>query len=88
MSQHSSAKTSALEALTQLAAKLDDVIRASPASELERNAKQTLIARFAKLGFVTREQYDIQVALLEKNRAKLTELEKQLAALVEKGARL
>ena len=75
-------KTSAaLDALNQLAAKLDSVIKNSPVSELEKNARQHFISALAKHGLVTREEYEAQVALLERARAKLQELEAKIAAL-------
>lgn len=73
--------SSALDALTQLAAKVDAVIRNSPASELEKNARQHFISQLAKQGLVTREEFEIQTALLEKTRARLKELEAKIAAL-------
>ena len=75
-------KTSAaLDALNQLAAKLDSVIKNSPASELEKNARQHFISALAKNGLVTREEYEVQVALLDRARAKLQVLEAKIAAL-------
>ena len=73
--------SSALDALGQLAAKVDAAIKASPAAGLERNARQHLVSQLAKQGLVTREDFDIQVALLERTRAKLHELEARLEAL-------
>lgn len=77
----SMSKTSAaLEALTQLAAKVDAVIKASPASELEKNARQHFVSQLAKQGLVTREEFEIQSALLEKTREKIIVLEAKIAA--------
>ena len=73
----------AQDALNQLAAKLDSVIKNSPVSELEKNARQHFISQLARHGLVTREEYEVQVALLEKARAKLTELEGKIARLEE-----
>jgi BMFP domain-containing protein YqiC len=73
--------SSALEALTQLAAKVDAAIKASPVSGLEANARHHFVAQLAKQGLVTREEYEIQTALLEKTRAKLKVLEARIAAL-------
>ena len=73
--------SSALEALTQLAAKVDAVIKASPVSGLEANARQHFVSQLAKQGLVTREEYEIQTALLEKTRDKLKTLEARLALL-------
>ncbi len=80
-------KTSAaIDALTQLAAKVDEVIKGSPASELERNARQHFISQLARQGLVTREEFDIQQALLEKSRRQVAALEARLSAL-ESSAR-
>jgi ubiquinone biosynthesis accessory factor UbiK len=73
--------STALDALNQLAAKLDAVIKNSPVSELEKNARQHFISQLAKQGLVTREEFDTQVALLERARAKLKELEAKIALL-------
>ncbi len=73
--------SSALDALTQLAAKVDAVLKASPASGLEANARQHFVAQLARQGLVTREEYEIQTALLEKSRHKLKVLEARIAEL-------
>lgn len=73
--------SSALEALTQLAAKVDAAIKASPVSGLEANARQHFVSQLAKQGLVTREEYEIQTALLEKTRGKLKALEARMVEL-------
>ena len=73
--------SAALDALNQLAAKLDAVIKSSPVSELEKNARQHFISQLANHGLVTREEFDVQVALLERARTKLKELESKIALL-------
>lgn len=73
--------TSALDALTQFAAKVDAAIKASPAAELEKNARRHVVSQLAKEGLVTREEFEIQAALLEKTRAKLKTLETKIAEL-------
>lgn len=70
-----------LDALNQLAAKLDSAIKNSPLSEIEKNARQHFISQLAGQGLVTREEYEVQVALLERARAKLVELEIKIAHL-------
>jgi len=72
---------SALDALTKLAAKVDAALQASPAAELEKNARQHFISQLARQGLVTREEYEIQAALLEKTQAKLKLLETRIAEL-------
>ena len=71
----------ALDAFNQLAAKLDSVIKNSPVSELEKNARQHFISQLAEHGLVTREEYEAQVALLNRATTKLKELENRVALL-------
>jgi len=73
--------SSALEALAKLAARVDAAVQASPASSLERNARQHFVSQLARQGLVTREEFEIQTALLEKTRAKLKALETRIAEL-------
>lgn len=49
--------------------------------ELENNIKAALTAAFAKMDLVTREEFDVQAAVLKRTREKLNELEAKLAAL-------
>ncbi|MBF8268669.1 MAG: hypothetical protein HW386_378 [Gammaproteobacteria bacterium] len=60
--------------------------------ELEKNLKAALNATFARMDLVTREEFDVQTALLSKTRellqnleAKVSELEKKLAASNKTG---
>ncbi len=78
---HMNKTSAAIDALTQLAAKVDEVIKGSPASDLERNARQHFISLLAKQGLVTREEFEVQSMLLEKARARLQELEARMASL-------
>jgi len=71
----------ALDALTQLAAKVDAAIKDSPLSGLEKNARQHLVSKLAQQGLVTQEEFEIQRALLEKTRVKLIALEQRVAEL-------
>ena len=71
----------AIDAINQFAGKFEQILKNSPASDLEKNARQRIIAQLAKNGLVTREEYEIQAAMLAKARAKLVELETKLAAL-------
>ena len=71
----------ALDVLNQFAAKLDSVIKNSPLSEIEKNARQHFFSQLSRHGLVTREEYEVQVALLEKARTKLVELETKITLL-------
>lgn len=49
--------------------------------EIENNLRATLNASFSKIDLVTREEFDIQTALLQRTRAQLDELQQKLAVL-------
>ena len=53
----------------------------SPAADLERNLRAMLGAAFTRLDLVSREEFDIQREVLARTRARLAELEKQVAVL-------
>jgi hypothetical protein len=49
--------------------------------DLEQNFKGVLRGGLAKFDLVTREEFDVQTAVLKRTREKLAALEKRLAAL-------
>ncbi|MEK6748799.1 MAG: accessory factor UbiK family protein [Pseudomonadota bacterium] len=49
--------------------------------DVEKNLKVALQAGFNKLDLVTREEFDVQAAVLARTRAKLEELERRVVAL-------
>jgi len=49
--------------------------------DLEQNFKGVLQGGLAKFDLVTREEFDVQAAVLKRTREKLTALEKRLADL-------
>ena len=61
--------------------KVMDLIKASPAADIERNIKALMGQTFNKLELVSREEFDIQQQVLIKTRTKLVELEERLAKL-------
>ena len=67
--------------LDDINAKLKAVMAQSPAADLERNLRAMLGATFTRLDLVSREEFDIQREVLARTRARLAELEKQVAAL-------
>ncbi len=54
--------------------------------EMEKNLHAALQATFAKLDLVTREEFEVQQGVLARTRAKVDELEKQVAELEGKPA--
>ena len=67
--------------LDDIGARIRDVIANSPAREIENNWRAMLAAQFARLNLVTREEFDVQSAVLARTREKLTRLEAKLAEL-------
>ncbi len=65
----------------ELSAKIKDLIANSPARDIEKNVRAMLTSTFARLDLVTREEFDVQTAVLARTREKLTELEIKLAEL-------
>ncbi len=62
-------------------ARVSEVLAASPAKDLEKNLRAALGAFFNRLDLVTREEFDVQMALLENARERLAQLEARLAEL-------
>ena len=54
-------------------------------AEMEKNLHAALQTAFAKLELVTREEFEVQQGVLARTRAKLEELEKQVAELETKA---
>ncbi|MFC2539182.1 MAG: accessory factor UbiK family protein, partial [Lautropia mirabilis] len=50
--------------------KVMDLIKASPAADIERNIKALMGQTFNKLELVSREEFDIQAALLQSLQAR------------------
>ena len=49
--------------------------------DIEKNLRATLNAAFSKMELVTREEFDIQTASLQRTRAQLDKLQEKLSAL-------
>ena len=70
--------------LDELARKLADAVPGnikSMGEDMERNFKSLLQSALARMDLVTREEFDIQLAVLARTREKLEALEARLAAL-------
>ena len=66
---------------SDLQSKIGQVIDNSPAKDLEKNVKAMLSQGFSRLDLVTREEFDVQMQVLAKTRAKVDALEARLAEL-------
>ncbi|HEY3600187.1 MAG TPA: accessory factor UbiK family protein [Paraburkholderia sp.] len=67
-----------------LQARMSDLLKNSPAKDVERNVKAMLSQGFSKLDLVTREEFDTQTQVLVRTRARLEELERRVAELEQK----
>jgi BMFP domain-containing protein YqiC len=70
------------ELARKLAAAVPKNLRAL-GDDLEKNFRSLLAAGFERMDLVTREEFDLQAAVLERTREKLEALEKRLATLEE-----
>jgi ubiquinone biosynthesis accessory factor UbiK len=72
------------KSLDELARKLAEAVPpglAALSHDLEQNFKAVLQGGLAKLDLVTRQEFDIQAAVLRRSRERLEELEKRIATL-------
>ena len=68
-----------LKSIDELSRKITDALPSSLTAlqhDVENNVKTVLQSSLSKLDLVTREEFDLQSAVLTKTRAKLEELEK------------
>ncbi|MDR2788235.1 MAG: accessory factor UbiK family protein [Candidatus Accumulibacter sp.] len=65
----------------EFCARLSALIAASPAADIEKNARALLSGLFARLDLISREEFDIQARLLQRTREKLDALEARVARL-------
>ena len=70
--------------LDEVSKKINELLANTPAAEVQKNLRALLQSTFAKLDLVTREEFDVQRAVLLRAREKITQLEARLAAL-ERG---
>jgi len=59
--------------------RLAELIRSTPAADLERNVKAFMGQTFQRMDLVTREEFDIQVELVDRMRRRVEALEARLA---------
>ena len=67
--------------LDDIGAKLSELAASNPARDFEKNAKALLGSAFGKLDLVTREEFDVQRAVLLRTREKLDALEQLVEQL-------
>ena len=67
--------------LDDLSKKIRETVGSTPAADLNKNWHALLQSAFTKLELVTREEFDIQVEVLQRTRQKLQQMEARVAEL-------
>ena len=70
----------------ELSSRLSALIAASPAADIEKNARALLSGFFARLDLVSREEFDIQAQVLQRTREKLKALKERVSRLEKPSA--
>lgn len=61
--------------------KISALLANTPVADLEKNLRALLLAQFAKMDLVTREDFDIQKDMLARAQSRLAALEQRIAEL-------
>lgn len=64
---------------------VEQMVQNSPLKDVGQNAKTFLVSALRQLDVVTREEFDVQAAMLARTRERLEALEKQVAELERAG---
>ncbi len=67
--------------INDLVGKLGEVLKQSPAKDIEQNLRAGVTSMLGKLEMVNREEFDVQTEVLARTRARLEQLEARLAEL-------
>ena len=67
--------------LENLSAQISATLAATPLVDIEKNLRAMLMASFARLDLVTREDFEVQKELLVRAQARLLALEAKIAEL-------
>jgi hypothetical protein len=72
------------EFLDQLTRRINSLLPANAAPNLEKNLRALLESAFARLDLVTREEFDAQKEVLQRTREKVELLQLQISQLAQK----
>lgn len=67
--------------LDDISSKMSALLAATPAKDIEKNAKAMLGSMLGRLDIVTRDEFDVQTQVLTRTREKLMALESRLETL-------
>lgn len=71
--------------LGELQSRVTELLRNSPAADIERNMKAMLAQTFQRVDLVTRDEFDAQLERLARLQERVAELEKRLAERTTPG---
>ena len=74
------------ESIEQLSKRISDLIPGNVKhiqEDIESNIRSLLQSSLSKMNLVSREEFDVQSAVLQRTREKLEQLEKEVEALLE-----
>lgn len=69
--------------IENISLKIKELIKNSPAGDLDKNLHALIQGMFTKMELVSREEFDVQTEVLRNTREKLAQLEAKLAKLEE-----
>ena len=69
------------EKINEISNKINEIIKSSPLSDVEKNINALIQGVFTKMELVSREEFDVQAEVLRNTREKLAALEAKLSAL-------
>ena len=75
------------QTLDEIRERISRLLKDSPARDLEKNLHELLGAFFERFDLATREDLEVQKALLERAQARLAALEMRIAELEKKNPR-
>ncbi len=74
------------EKVNELSFKIKQLIESSPVSDIETNLRALIQGTLTKMELVSREEFDIQSALLARTQQQLRALEEKISALEQSQA--
>lgn len=74
--------------LDDLSRRLRELVASNPAQDVQRNVRAVVGSALQRMDLVTREEFDVQAAVLARTREKLEALEARVAGLEQGGSPL
>lgn len=67
--------------IDEIGRRVDELIANTPVEDVQKNLRALLSGWFAQLDLVTREEFDVQQAVLQRTREKLAQMEARVTEL-------